>query len=143
MQIHILSISCGIISFNGQGQLCLLILVQSEEMSQTIYTRMRKRPQKTSNNWPENFHENLVPLASHLPCLSSNPKIPKALWKTFPTKVKPTIINAQQEKKRKEKQKAKNQDYCVTFKPKTSRFCFLCMLIILHLSQGVTRKPLN
>ena len=83
-----------------------------------------KKATKNMSHWPENFHENLVPLASHLPCLSSNPKILKALRKTFPTKVKPTI-NAQQEKKRKEKQKAKHQDCCVTFKPKTSKFCFL------------------
>ena len=36
MQIQVLSTSCGIISFNGQGQLCPVIPVQSEEISQTI-----------------------------------------------------------------------------------------------------------
>ena len=72
--------------------------------------------------------------------LSSNPKILKASL-TFPTKITPTKLNAQQEnkneareakknnKRREEKAKlSKSQDCCVTLKPKTiSKLCFLRM----------------
>ena len=44
-----------------------------------------------------------------------------------------------------EKAKSKSQDFCVTFKPKNSKFCFLCMpelrkLNILHLDQKATKS---
>ena len=62
---------------------------------------------------PENFHENLVPLptysTTHLPFLSSNPKILKAFLKTFPTKMKPTKCPAKEKKMRQEKRKKKGR----------------------------------
>ena len=42
---------------------------------------------------------------THLPFLSSNPKILKPFLKTFPTKMKPTNVNAQQKEKKKKKKK--------------------------------------
>ena len=70
--------------------------------------------------------------------LSSNPKILKASL-TFPTKITPTKLNAQQKKKkmrhekqknnnkrREEKVKSKSKDCCVTLKPKT--ILKLCIL---------------
>ena len=70
--------------------------------------------------------------------LSSNPKILKVSL-TFPTKIMPTKLNAQQEKKnetweakkkknnrREDKAKSKSKDCCVTVEPKTiSKLCFL------------------
>ena len=62
---------------------------------------------------------------THLPFLSSNPKILKAFLKTLPIKTKPTKCPAKkknEQEKRKtrggEKGKSKTQDCCVTFKPK-------------------------
>jgi len=64
--------------------------------------------------------------------LSSNPKIRKAVLKTFPTNAKPTkcpakeINEARKAKKRGgEKAKSKSQDCCVTFKPKNYKLSFL------------------
>ena len=69
---------------------------------------------------------------THLPFLSSNPKILKAFPKTFPTKMKPTKMPSRRKKMRQEKRKkeGKSQDCCVTHKPqnsKISKFCFLRM----------------
>ena len=64
---------------------------------------------------------------THLPFLSSNPKILKAFRKTFPPKMKSTKCPAKGKKKRKnkwikkrggKKARKKSQDYCVTFTPK-------------------------
>ena len=78
---------------------------------------------------------------TYLPFISFNPKILKPFLKTFPTKMKPTNTNASKrrlkKKKKKEARKAKKEggekgkskrrDCCVTFKPKNSKFCFLCI----------------
>ena len=73
---------------------------------------------------------------THLPFLSSNPKILKAFLKTFPTKMKPTKCPAREKKMRQEKRKkkggekaeSKSQDCCVTFKPKN----YLEILLSAH-----------
>ena len=64
---------------------------------------------------------------THLTSLLSNPKILKALPKTFPYKMKPTKCPAT-EKKRGEKAKKKSQDCCVTFNPKN----YLEILLSAH-----------
>ena len=74
---------------------------------------------------------------THLPFLSSNPKILKAFLKPFPTKMKPTKCPAREKKRRQEKQikrpkertqKSKSQDCCVTLKPKN----YLEILLSVH-----------
>ena len=71
VRMRIPSTACDVISFNGQGSLCLL-LWQSQGIFQTIpewakfsQRHWRKR-QKTKSRWPENCHENLVPLPTYL-----------------------------------------------------------------------------
>ena len=62
---------------------------------------------------------------SHLPFLSSYPKILNAFVKIFPTKMKPTKCPATEKKKgkksekrgEKRKRKVKSQDCCVTCRP--------------------------
>ena len=133
---------CDIISFNGQGQLCPLTCAEWRDLSN--YTRMNT----IQSRIVEKKVENLVTLTwklswksfstSHLPFLSSNPKILKALPKTFPTKMKSNKCPAKEKKwgkkKRKkrggEKAKSKSQDCCVACKPKNYViiiFCFLRM----------------
>ena len=85
---------------------------------------------------------------THLPFLSSNPKILKAFLKTLPTKMKPTKCPAREKKMRQEKQKkrggekakSKSQDCCVTFKPKNPKFLLSAhnrtsQATIVHLDQ--------
>ena len=69
-------------------------LVQSGEIFQTIPEWAQKiqprTPEKKAKNhhWPENFHENLVPLPFYLSFrLIILIKILKASLKTFPTKM--------------------------------------------------------
>ena len=128
------------ISFKGQGQLCPLTYAEWRDLSN--HTRMTTIQSRT----PEKKAKNHVTLTSkfpwkscsttHLPFLSSNPKILKAFLKTSPTKMKPAKCPASKKKiwrkKSKtrggEKAKSRSQDCCVTFKPKTiSKFCFPCM----------------
>ena len=98
VRIHVLSTPCDVISFNGQGQLCLLTCAEWRDLSN--HTRMStiqsRTPEKTAKN-----HARLTcksPWKScsiaHLPFLSLNPKILKAFLKTLPTKMKPTKCSA-------------------------------------------------
>ena len=81
-----------------------------------------------------------IPMKILLHCpptfLSSNPKIPKALLKPFPTTIKATKWPAKEKKRQGigtiqrggEKAKSKSQDCYVTFKPKNYlKLCFLGM----------------
>ena len=86
--------ACDVISFSGQGQLCPLTCEEWRHLSN--HTRMSTIQSRT----PEKKAKNHVTLTlkfpwkswstTHLPFLSSNPKILKAFVKTFRTKVKPT-----------------------------------------------------
>ena len=76
---HIPSTSCDAISFNSQGQLCLLNCTEWRDLSN--HTRMNKIQSRTWEKkaknqviLPEKFLENLVPLP------------PKSFPKIFPTK---------------------------------------------------------
>ena len=124
------STTCDIISFIGQGQLCLLTCAECRDLSN--HTRMSTIQSRT----PEKKAKNHVTLTwkfpwkscsiTHLPFLLSNSEIIRALLKTFPTKMKPTKCSAKKKKMRQEKQKQrgrekakiKSQDCCVTLKPK-------------------------
>ena len=117
-----------------------LLLVQSEEIFQTIpewaVTIQSRTLEKKAKN-----HVTLTwkfPWKScsttHLPFLSSNPKILKAFLKTFPTKMKPTKCPAREKKNeaRKvkkrggEKAKGKVKTAVSLLNPKTIlKFCFL------------------
>ena len=98
---------CDVISFNGQGQLCLLTCAEWRGLSN--HTRMgtiqSRIPEKTAKN-----HARLTcksPWKScsitHLPFLSPNPKILKAFLKTLPIKMKPTKCPAREKKSKKSK----------------------------------------
>ena len=98
---------CDIISFNGQGQLCPLTCAEWRDLSN--YTRMNT----IQSRIVEKKAENLVTLTwklswksfstSHLPFLSSSPKILKAFPKTFPTKIKSIKMPSKRKKMRQEK----------------------------------------
>ena len=113
--------------FKGQGKLCQLTCTgRRDHSNHTIMTVIRSsRPQKKTKKYvtlTRKFPWKSCS-TSHLPFLSSNLKILKALLKTFPTEMKPTKCPAkekltrQQMRKKKagEKAKEKNKDYCVTF----------------------------
>ena len=135
MQIHIVSTPCDVISFNGQGQLCLLTCAEWRDLlnhtrmsTNTIQSRTleKKAKKHVTLTWKSPWKSCSI---AHLPFLSPNPEILKAFVKTLLPKW--SLLNAQQEKKmRQEKQKkrggqkakSESQDCCVTFK-----FCFLCM----------------
>ena len=139
-RIHIPSTTCDVISFNGQGSLCLLLCAEWRDLSN--HTRMSKIQSKTL----EKKAKNQVTLTgklpwkscstTHLPFLSSNPKILKPLLKTFPTKMKPIKCPAKENKMRQEKwKKREERKWKVKVKtpvsllnPNTiSKFCFLHM----------------
>ena len=100
VQIQVHSTACDIISFNGQGQLCLLPCAERKDLSNhtKMSTIQSRRPEKKAKNhitltqkfpWKSCF-------TTHLPFLSSNTKILKAFPKTFPTKMKPTKCPARE-----------------------------------------------
>ena len=115
-------------------------LVQSGEIFQTIpewaQNIQPQTPEKKAKNhhWPENFHENLVPLPSYLSFRLILIKILKASLKTFPTKMKPPKCPAKEEKMKQEKGK-RGEERKWKVKVKTvvsllntktiSKFCFL------------------
>ena len=140
MWIHVLSTACNIISFNGQGQLCLLTCAEWRDLSN--HTRMSTIQSMTLEKKDKN-HVTLTwksPWKScsiaHLPFLSPNPKILKAFLKILPAKMKPAKCPAREKKMRQEKRKkkggekakSKSQDCCVTFKPKN----YLEILLSVH-----------
>ena len=119
--------------FNGQGQLCLLTCAEGRDLSN--HTRMStiqsRTPEKEAKNhvtltWKSPWKSSSI---AHLRFLSPNPKILKAFLKTLPTKTKPSKCPAREKKMRQEKRKkrgggkakSKSQDYCVTFKPQSSK----------------------
>ena len=86
VQIQVPSTACDIISFNGQGQLCLLPCAEWKDLSNhtKMSTIQSRRPEKKAKNhitltqkfpWKSCF-------TTHLPFLSSNTKILKAFPKT-------------------------------------------------------------
>ena len=109
VQIHVLSTLCDVISFNGQGQLCLLTCAEWRDLS--IHTRMSIIQSRT----PEKEAKNHVTLTwksprkscsiAHLPFLLPNPEILKGFRKTIPTKMKPTKCPAREKKMRQESEK--------------------------------------
>ena len=102
VRIHVLSTAWDVISFNGQGQLCLLTCAEWTDLSN--HTRMSTIQSRT----PEKKDKDHVTLTwkspwkscsiAHLPFLSPNPKILKAFLKTLPTKMKPTKCPAREKK---------------------------------------------
>ena len=100
--IHVLSTACDIISFNGQGQLYPLTCAEWRDLSK--HTRMSTIQSRTQEKKAKH-HVTLTwkfPWKScsttHLPFLSSNPKILKAFLKPFPPKW--SLLHAQHEKKK-------------------------------------------
>ena len=81
-----------------------------EEKAKKHVTLTRKFPRKSC-------------FTTHLPFLSSNPKILKAFPKTFPTKMKPTKYPAKAKKWGKKSERREGRKW----KEKVSRFCFLRM----------------
>ena len=131
--MHLPSTTCDVISFNGQGQLCLLTCAEWRDLSN--HTRMSIIQSRTLEKEAKN-HVTLTwksPWKScsiaHLPFLSPNPKILKAFLKTIPTKMKPTKCPAKEKKwgikieKRGEERKVKVK----TAVSLCQKFCFLCM----------------
>ena len=135
--------ACGVISFNGQGQLCPLSCAEWRDLSNQ--TRMSKIQSRT----PEKKAKNHVTLSwkfawksfstTHLPFLSPNPKILKVFLKTFPTKLKPTKCPARENKfgKKSEKREEERKQ-----KVKSRLICYLLPVHtltsqtnILHLDQ--------
>ena len=95
--------------FNGQGQLCPLTSANWRDLSNhtrmsTIQSRTPEKKAKNHVTWTWKFPWKSCS-TTHLPFLSSNPKILKAFLKTFPTKVKPTKCPAREKKMTEEKQK--------------------------------------
>ena len=127
MPIPVSSTACGIISFNGQGQLCPLTSAEWRDCSNhiRISTIQSRKPEKNAKNhitltWKFPWKSCCT---AHLPFLLSNSKILKAFLKTFPTKMKATKCLAREKKMRQEKRKtrggekakSKSEDCCVTF----------------------------
>ena len=136
MTVLVLSTACEVISSNGQGKLCPLACGKWRGLSNhtrmsTIQSRTREKNAKNYVTLTWKFPWKSCS-TTHLPFLSSNPKILKAFLKTFPTKMKPTKCPAREKKMRQEKRKkkggekakSKSQDCCVTFKPKNRNFAF-------------------
>ena len=67
-----------------------------EKKAKNHLTFTRKLPKKIFSTTP-------------LPFLSSNPKILKPFLKTFPTKMKPSNVNAQQKEKKEKEKERKNE----------------------------------
>ena len=124
MQVHVLSTTFDVISFNGQGQLCPLAWTKWRDLTR-ISTIQSRTPRKKAKNhvtltWKSPWKSCS---ATHLPFLLSNPKILKAFLNTFPTKMKPTKCPAREKKIRQEKwkkrgaekAKSKSQDGCDIF----------------------------
>ena len=94
LRTYLTSAACDIISFNGQGQFCWLICAGWRDLSN------HKKNEHDSVKDAEKKANNHVTLtqkfpwkscsSTHLPFLSSNPKILKAFPKTVPTKMNPT-----------------------------------------------------
>ena len=112
MPVHVLSTACDVISFNSQGQLCPLTCAEWRDLSN--HTRMSTIQSRTPDKKGKKNHVTKtwkLPWKScsttHLPFLSSNPKIRKAFLKTFPTKKKPTKCPATEKKN--EARKAKKE----------------------------------
>ena len=140
MRIHVPSTAYDVISFNGQGQLCPLTCAEWRDLSN--HTRMStiqsRRPEKKAKKHVKLTRKLLWKSCSttHLPFLSPNPRILKAFFKTFPTKIKPTKCPAKEKNMRQEtwkkrggeKVKSKSQDCCVTLKPKN----YLAILLSTH-----------
>ena len=113
MQIQVPSTTCDVISFNGRGQLCPLTSAEWSDLSN--HTRMSTIQSRT----PEKKEKNHVTLTrklpwkscstTHLPFLSSKPKILKAFLKTFPTKMKPTKCPTKGKKWGKESEKIREE----------------------------------
>ena len=134
MRIHVPSIACDIISFNGQRQLCPLTFAEWRDLPNHI--RMSTIQSRTLEKKAKNHVTLTLKLpwkscsTTHLPFLSANPKILKAFLKTFSTKMKPTKCPAKEKQKRGEERKRKvtvKTAVNVIFKPKISKFCFLRM----------------
>ena len=117
---------CDVISFNGQGQLCPLTYAEWGDLSN--HTRMStiqsRTPEKKAKNhvtlnWPENLHENLVPLPTYL-SFHLILRSWKLSQKTLPTKMKPTKCPAREKKEariakkegRRESEKYKSRPLC-------------------------------
>ena len=71
VRIQVLSTLCDVISFNSQGQLSSLTCAEWRDLSNhtrmsTIQSRTPEKEAKTMWHWPENLHENLVPLLTYL-----------------------------------------------------------------------------
>ena len=95
MLVHMLSTACDVISCNGQGQLCPPTCAEQTDLSNhtrmsTIRSRTPEKKAKKKKHvtltWKFQWKSCSI---SHLPFLSSNPKILKAFLKTFAIKIKP------------------------------------------------------
>ena len=117
-----------VISFNGQGQLCLLTCAEWRDLSNhTRMSSIRSRITSEKGEKPCNVDLKISWKSfstTCLPFLFPNSKILKPFLKSFPTKMKPTKRPAKQKKLRQEKwkkrggekAKSKSEDCCVTFK---------------------------
>ena len=154
VRMHVLSTTCDDISFNGQGQLCLLTCAEWRDLSN--HTRMSTIQSRT----PEKKAKNHVTLTwkfpwkscstTHLPFLSSNPKILKAFPQFFPTNMKPTKCPAKEKNKWAKKSEKRWEERKRKVKVKTAvsllnpKISFLCIPELRKLIFCIwIRRPLS
>ena len=121
MRIHVPYTTCDVISLNGQRQLCQLSCVEWRELLN--HTRMStiqsRSPHKKAKNYvtlTRKFPWKSI-FTTHLPFVSSSPKILKTLTRNFPPEMKPTKYPGK---------KVSRLLYHIK-PPKISKFCVLRM----------------
>ena len=130
MQIHGPCTACEVIGLDGQGKLGHLPCAEGRDLSNcTIFSREgpRKRQKKKMQCWPENRHENLVPLPTFL-SLHQILRFEKLSQKHF--QLKCSLLNAQPKgtKKQGKINERRRRGVKVKIKIETWKFCFLCLL---------------
>ena len=100
VRIYLLSTAFDVISFNGQGQRCPLTCAEWRGLSnQNEHNSVKETEQKAKNHVTLTWKfPGKSCYTTHLPFLSSDPKIIKAFLKTFPTKMKPNKCLAREKK---------------------------------------------
>ena len=125
MRIHVLSTACDVISFNCQGQLCLLTCAEWRDLSNhtrmsTIQSRTPEKKAKKKCNIDLKISMKSCS-TTHLPFLSSNPKIVKACPKTFPTKMKPTKCPTREKNEARKAKKEGRREILLSVHAQTSQ----------------------
>ena len=133
------------ISFHNQGQLCPLTWAGWRDLSNKTRMSMvwSRRPEKKAKTWCNILTRKFSWKSSSstlLPSRLFNPKILKALPKTFPYKMKPSKCPAtgkkwgekskRREEERKQKEKVKTAVSLLIPAKTILKFCFLCILAL-------------